>query len=203
MNRWVWTGVLAGLVLSVASVQSPAAKEAPAGGHAVTKNVYSFRVKTIDGKNASLADFKGKTLLIVNTASKCGHTPQYAGLETLYEKYKDQGFEVLAFPANNFGQQEPGTNAEIKTFCATNYKTTFPLFSKVSVKGKDMTPLYHYLTTETAFPGDITWNFTKFLVAPDGKVVARFTPKQEPLDPDITAKIETTLAAKAGQAGGQ
>src|SRR5260221_10637263 len=101
MKRYVWTGAVVALALSAVSVQSPAAKEAPAGGHAVTKNVYSFRVKTIDGKNASLADFKGKTLLIVNTASKCGHTPQYAGLETLYEKYKDQGFEVLAFPANN------------------------------------------------------------------------------------------------------
>ena len=133
----------------------------------------------------------------MNTASECGNTPQYKSLETLYEKYKSRGFEVLAFPANNFGGQEPGTNEDIKKFCSTNYKTSFPLFAKISVKGKDIAPLYHYLTTESAFPGDVTWNFAKFLVAPDGRVVARYEPKLDPLTDDVTAKIESTIAAYA------
>ncbi len=173
----------------------PVASAAPAGVRAV--NLYQFNVQTIDGTQRSLADFKGKTLLIVNTASECGNTPQYKSLEALYEKYRPKGFEVLAFPANNFGGQEPGTNAEIKTFCSTQYKTTFPLFAKISVKGKNIAPLYRYLTTETGFPGDVGWNFAKFLVDPDGKVVARFEPSLDPLKPEVTKQIETTLAAAA------
>lgn len=203
-----WTAVGAGVAVVAVLAQGalakpakatkphkPAASTAPAGVRAV--NIYQFNVQTIDGTQRSLADFKGKTLLIVNTASECGNTPQYKSLEALYEKYKPKGFEVLAFPANNFGGQEPGTNAEIKTFCSTKYKTTFPLFAKISVKGKDIAPLYQYLTTESGFPGNVGWNFAKFLVDPDGKVVARFEPSLDPLKPEVTKKIETTLAAAA------
>ena len=159
--------------------------------------VYDFKLRSIDGKKTSLSQYKGKVLLIVNTASKCGFTPQYEGLETVYQRYHDRGFEVLAFPANNFGQQEPGTDAEIKTFCSTQYKTTFPLFSKISVKGGDMHPLYVYLTRDSGFPGDIKWNFTKFLVAPDGHIAARFDSKQDPASDDVTQAIEKLLPQSA------
>jgi glutathione peroxidase len=158
-------------------------------------DIYDFTVRANDGTARSLADFRGKTLLVVNTASKCGLTPQYAGLETLYERYRARGFEVLAFPANEFGAQEPGTDDEIKTFCSTNYGTTFPLFAKLVVKGDGIAPLYSWLTKDAGFPGDITWNFAKFLVGPDGKVVARFDPKTEPLDPAVTSKVESLLPA--------
>jgi glutathione peroxidase len=153
-------------------------------------NIYDFTVKTIDGDTKSLADYKGKVLLIVNTASLCGHTPQYEGLQALYKEYKDKGFEVLAFPENNFKNQEPGTDADIKEFCSLKYKTTFPLFSKISVKGDDIAPLYKYLTTQTAFPGEITWNFNKFLVDRQGNVVARFDTKVEPEDPAVVSEIK-------------
>ena len=157
-------------------------------------SVHDFMVKTIDGKEASLADYKGKALLIVNTASECGYTPQYAGLEALYEKYKDRGFAVLGFPSNDFGAQEPGTNAEIKKFCELRYKTTFPLFSKIPVKGPDADPLYKYLTGLPGKQGGaITWNFNKFLIAPDGKVIEHFDSKVEPMSPDLTAKLEQVL----------
>ncbi|MCL5745704.1 MAG: glutathione peroxidase, partial [Acidobacteria bacterium] len=129
--------------------------------------IHEFTINSIDGQPTSLAQFKGKVALIVNVASKCGFTPQYAGLEALYEKYKERGFVVLAFPANNFLWQEPGTNEEIKTFCTRKYNVTFPMFAKVSVRGRDKTPLYQYLTDKKANPatgGEIGWNFTKFLV---------------------------------------
>jgi glutathione peroxidase len=131
-------------------------------------------------------------VLLVNVASRCGFTPQYTALESTYEKYKDQGFVILGFPANNFGSQEPGTNAEIKTFCQSKYSVTFPMYGKVSVKGDDQTPLYQYLTKEAnpAVAGDIKWNFTKFLVDRNGKVVARFEPDVTPDSPQITAEIE-------------
>ena len=157
--------------------------------------IYDFTVKTIDGKDQSLADFKGKTILIVNTASHCGHTPQYRSLETLYKQYKDQGFVVLAFPENNFKNQEPGTNADIKEFCDLKYHVTFPLFSKISVKGETMAPLYRYLTTQSGFYGPITWNFNKFLVSPEGQLVARFDSKIDPLDPQVIAAIKKSLPA--------
>ena len=157
-------------------------------------SVHDFKVKTIDGKEASLADYKGKALLIVNTASECGYTPQYAGLEALYEKYKGRGFAVLGFPSNDFGAQEPGTNAEIKKFCELRYKTTFPLFSKIPVKGPDADPLYKYLTGLPGKQGGaVTWNFNKFLIAPDGKVIEHFDSKVEPLSPELTAKLEQVL----------
>ena len=160
------------------------------------KSVHDLTVETIDGKQKSLADYKGKALLIVNTASKCGFTPQYKGLEALYEAYKDKGFEVLAFPANDFMGQEPGSNEEIKQFCELKFKTTFPLFAKISVRGKDIHPLYAYLTKDSGFAGGITWNFNKFLVGPDGKVAARFGSKTDPQDPQIIDALKKVLPTK-------
>ena len=157
-------------------------------------SVHDFKVKTIEGKETSLADYKGKALLIVNTASECGYTPQSAGLEALYEKYKARGFTVLGFPSNDFGGQEPGTNAEIKKFCELRYKTTFPLFSKIPVKGAAADPLYKYLTGLPGKQGGaVTWNFNKFLVSPDGKVIEHFDSKVEPMSPELTSKLEQAL----------
>ena len=153
-------------------------------------NALEFTLNSIDGKPAPLAQYKGKVVMIVNVASKCGYTPQYAGLEALYEKYKDQGFVILGFPANNFGLQEPGTNEEIKTFCSTKYNVTFPMYAKISVKGEDQHPLYQYLT-QTG--GDIKWNFTKFLVGKDGKVIARFESAVKPESPEVAGAIEKAL----------
>lgn len=157
------------------------------------KSVHTFTMKTNDGQEKSLGDFTGNVLLMVNTASKCGYTPQYAGLEALYEKYRDRGLRVLAFPANNFGAQEPGTDAEIRQFCDLNYQVSFDLFSKISAKGADIHPLYGFLTTEAGFDGAIPWNFTKFLADQSGKVVARFEPGVEPMSDEVTAKIEALL----------
>ena len=143
-----------------------------------------------------LANFQGKVMLIVNVASKCGFTPQYEGLEAVYEKYKDQGFVIVGFPANNFMAQEPGTNEEIKTFCSTKYNVKFPLYSKISVKGDDKAPLYQFLTDQAANPrtgGEIKWNFTKFLVDRNGKVVARFESPVKPESPEVTSAIEKAL----------
>jgi glutathione peroxidase len=157
--------------------------------------VYSFTLNSIDGKPAPLADYKGKVVLLVNVASQCGYTPQYSALEAIYEKYKDQGFVILGFPANNFGAQEPGTNEEIKTFCTRKYSVTFPMYSKISVKGADQAPLYGYLTKETGagIAGDIKWNFTKFLVDRDGKVVQRFEPAVTPDSKEMTTAVEKQL----------
>jgi glutathione peroxidase len=147
-------------------------------------------LKTVDGQPASLADYAGKVRLIVNVASKCGLTPQYEGLEALYRKYQDQGFEVLAFPANEFGKQEPGTEAEIKEFCSTKYDVTFPLFAKIVVKGPGQHPLYAELTGTK----DITWNFEKFLLDRQGAVVARFAPDVTPSDAQLVTAVERELA---------
>ena len=155
--------------------------------------VHSFTLNDIDGNPLALNAFTGKVMLLVNTASMCGNTPQYEGLQTLYEQYREQGLEILAFPANNFGKQEPGTNTEIKSFCYTKYALAFPLFSKISVKGQDMHPLYHYLTTQSPFPGEIEWNFQKFLVNREGEVIARYRPGLKPLDPQIVQDIERAL----------
>lgn len=153
-------------------------------------NIYDFTQKSIDGQPESLGAYKGKVALIVNVASKCGYTPQYAGLEALYQKYKSQGFVILGFPANNFGSQEPGTDAEIKTFCSTKYNVTFPMFSKISVKGDDKAPLYQYLTAEG---GEVKWNFSKFLVGKDGKVIHKFDSGVTPDSPELTSAIESAL----------
>ena len=160
-------------------------------------SVLDHTVMDIDGKPVSLTSYKGDVLMIVNTASKCGNTPQYEGLEAAYQKYKDQGFKVLAFPANEFGKQEPGTNAEIKAFCTGTYNTTFPVFSKIVVKGEGIDPLYEYLTskeTDPKFAGEIDWNFAKFLVNRKGEVVARFKAGVKPGSPKVTEAIEAALA---------
>jgi glutathione peroxidase len=163
--------------------------------------VLKYTVKDIDGKEVDLSKYKGEVLLIVNTASKCGLTPQYDALEELYDKYSAKGFKVLAFPANEFGGQEPGTDAEIKQFCSTKYDVSFPLFSKIVVKGEGIHPLYKELTSSETNPkhaGEIKWNFTKFLVDRDGKVIARFEPKVTPDAEEVTSAIEAALAAKPG-----
>ena len=161
-------------------------------------SLYVFTLKDIDGRDRSLAEFKGQVLLLVNMASKCGFTKQYAGLEKLHQTYKDRGFHVLGFPANNFMGQEPGTEAEIKSFCSLNYGVTFPMFSKISVKGKTIHPLYAYLTDEELHPGSggaVGWNFNKFLVGPDGKVLAHYGSRTAPEDPELAAAIEAALQA--------
>jgi len=163
---------------------------------AQAENVHSFSAKDIDGRQVDLAQYKGKVLLIVNTASQCGYTPQYKPLETLYQKYKDQGFEVLVFPANDFGSQEPCSNPQIKNFCFLNYKTSFPLFSKTTVKGPRINPLYKYLTEESPFKGEIKWNFNKFLVNSEGEVIGRFESAVDPLAPEIITQVEKALAGK-------
>jgi glutathione peroxidase len=163
---------------------------------AQTKSIYDFTMKSIDGQQVSLGSFSGKVVLLVNVASKCGFTPQYAGLEALYTKYKDRGLVIVGIPANNFAQQEPGTDAEIKTFCSNKYNVTFPMMSKVSVLGDDKTPLYVFLTDKSANPqvgGDIKWNFTKFLFDRSGKPVARFEPNVTPDSPQVTTAIEAAL----------
>jgi glutathione peroxidase len=162
-------------------------------------SVLGFHVKDIDGHDVDLAKYRGKVLLIVNTASQCGFTPQYTDLQTIYEKYQAQGFEVLAFPANDFGSQEPGTNEQIKEFCANNYKVSFPLFSKITVDGKNIHPLYGFLTnkeTNAKHPGPIRWNFTKFVVNRKGEVIARFEPKDKPSSENVVTAVEKALAAK-------
>ncbi len=161
------------------------------------KSVYDFTLKDIDGKPVSLSQYKGNVLLLVNTASRCGFTPQYEGLQALYTKYKDQGFVVLGFPANNFGGQEPGTEKEIKEFCSLKYNVSFPMFSKISVKGDDKHELYRYLTekeTDPKFAGEISWNFNKFLVDRNGMIIGRFDSKDRPQDPNVTHAIESALA---------
>ena len=166
---------------------------------AAGKSMLDFKVKDIDGKDVKLKQYKGNVLLVVNVASKCGYTPQYEGMQATYVKYKAQGFSMLGFPSNDFGGQEPGTAAEIKEFCESKYKVTFPLFAKISVKGEAQDPLYKFLTskeTNPDFAGDITWNFNKFLVDRKGKVVGRFTSKDKPDGEAVTAAIEKYLALK-------
>ena len=155
--------------------------------------IYNFTMDDIDGKPRPLGEFKGKVMMIVNTASFCGNTPQYAGLQTLYERYRDQGFTILAFPANDFGKQEPGDNKEIAEFCYTKYSLEFPLFSKITVLGDQKHPLYRYLTEDTPFKGEIQWNFQKFLVNQQGEVIARYAPGQKPLTAQIVGDIEKAL----------
>jgi len=164
----------------------------------MSKTIHDFSARTIDGTPKSLADYKGKALLIVNVASKCGLTPQYKGLEELHETYGPQGFAVLGFPANEFGAQEPGTEVEIKDFCTTNYGVKFDMFAKVKVKGPGIDPLFEHLTskdTNPKFAGDIKWNFNKFLVGKNGEVLARFEPQVEPTSPEVKQAVAKALAS--------
>ena len=186
MSRWLAIGAMAAALASGAAAQ---------GGEPV-KSIHEFIVKDIDGREVALSDYQGKVLLVVNVASKCGFTRQYAGLEKLHQAYKDRGFAVLGFPANNFLGQEPGTEAEIKSFCTLTYGVTFPMFAKISVKGKTIHPLYAFLTDKALHPehgGAISWNFNKFLVGKDGRVLGRYGSRTEPDDPELAAAIEAAL----------
>jgi glutathione peroxidase len=159
--------------------------------------LYSVPLKDIDGKATSLKAYEGKVVLAVNVASHCGNTPQYTELQSLYEKYKDQGLVVVGFPCNDFGAQEPGSNEEVKEFCSTKYHVTFPMMDKIHVKGPEQHPLYKELSGPgSAFPGNVKWNFGKFLIDRDGKVAARFEPGIEPDAPAVTKAIEAALAKK-------
>ena len=160
------------------------------------KSVLDFTMKSIDGKEIKLDSYRGKVVMIVNVASRCGYTPQYEGLQRIYQKYEGQGFVILGFPANNFMGQEPGTDEEIKSFCSLKYNVTFPLFSKISVKGADIHPLYKFLTDKTTNPdfgGDIGWNFSKFLIDKNGKVIARFASGDKPESEKVIQGIESAL----------
>jgi glutathione peroxidase len=185
--------IIFNVIFSAACVLSLAAAQQKEMNMGQQPKLYSFVMKTIDGKDKPLSDYKGKVLMIVNVASKCGNTPQYKALEALYEKYKERGFVILGFPANNFLWQEPGTDAEIKQFCTLNYGVTFDMFSKIDVKGKNQHPLYKYLTEETSVPGKVEWNFQKYLVDKHGNVVQKFSPKTVPDDPEIVAALEKIL----------
>ncbi len=184
----------------------PAENKAPATPAATAQkpeSVLAFTVNDIDGQPVKLEEkYRGKVLLLVNSASKCGYTPQYADLESIYTKYHDKGFEILAFPSNDFASQEPGTESEIKQFCSTKYNVTFPLFSKIPVKGPNRNPLYVFLTdpqTNPSSPGEIRWNFTKFLIGRDGKIIARFEPAVKPTDERVAQAIESALETKSEQ----
>lgn len=160
-------------------------------------SLYDIPLKDIDGKDTSLKAYEGKVLLIVNVASRCGNTPQYTQLQALHEQFAKDGLAVLGFPCNDFGKQEPGSNADIKEFCSTKYKVSFPMFDKVVVKGPEKHALYQALSgPESPFPGDVKWNFGKFLVGRDGKILARFEPKVKPDDAQVTAAIAQALAKK-------
>ena len=183
--------VLAGLAAATVAADT--------GAKTVTPPVLNFTMKKLDGTPVNLADYKGKVVLFVNVASQCGYTPQYAGLEKLYEKYAKDGLVVIGVPANEFGKQEPGSDAEISEFCKKNYGVTFPMLSKVVVKGPGICPLYDYLTTKEANPkfnGPIGWNFEKFLVGRNGEVVGRFKSKVEPESKELTEAIEAELKKK-------
>ncbi len=185
--------LLLALPFYTVSIKRPQTEKVPSDK---VSQLYAFKVRTIDGQETSLVKYKGKVLLIVNVASECGFTPQYASLQQIYEKYKDRGFVILGFPSNDFGQQEPGTDAQIKTFCESKYNVSFDMFSKIDVKGPNQAPVYKYLTTICETPHEFTWNFNKFLVDRSGKVVNYFPSNVTPTDPVLTKHIEELLAAK-------
>ncbi len=161
------------------------------------ESIYDIKLKDIDGKDTTLSAYKGKVILIVNVASKCGFTKQYTGLETIYQKYKDRGFVVLGFPCNQFGGQEPGSNEEIRQFCSSKFNVTFPLFDKLEVNGEKRHSLYDALVgKDSPFPGDIKWNFTKFLIGKDGKILKRFESSVTPESPGVTEAIDAAISAK-------
>ena len=182
MSRPRLSALLARLILVIGAVQASA--DSPLSG----------TVKKIDGSEVDLSKYKGKVVMIVNVASRCGATPQYAGLQKLYDTYKDKGFVILGFPANEFGAQEPGTDAEISKFCTSNYNVTFDMFSKIVVKGDGQAPLYKALTSQADPAGDVKWNFEKFLIGKDGKVAARFMTRTTPDDPQVVKAVEAALA---------
>jgi glutathione peroxidase len=187
--------IILGTILAVALFA--ALPPTRAGADAKSPSIYDFTMTNIDGKSVKLSQYRGDVVMVVNTASLCGNTPQYADLETLYEQYKGQGLRILAFPANNFAQQEPGPNGQIKEFCTGKYHVTFDLFSKISVKGDDQDPLYKYLTdksTDPQFGGDIEWNFAKFLISRDGTIINRFPAGHKPLLPDVVDAVKAALA---------
>ena len=159
------------------------------------KSIYDFTMQDIQGKPVSLKEYQDKILLVVNVASECGLTPQYQGLQALHEAYFAKGLRILAFPANNFGSQEPGSNSQIREFCTNRFGVTFDLFSKISVAGQDIHPLYLHLTKESAHLGEIQWNFQKFLINRRGEVVANIPPRTEPTDPDLVKRIESLFDA--------
>jgi glutathione peroxidase len=214
--KQIWIFALAGfvavLVLAAAAmaaakgkdvVKEPSDAPAPARENAPASPL-DFTVKAIDGKEQKLADYKGKVVMMVNVASQCGNTRQYAALEEMYERYKDKGLVILGFPANNFGGQEPGSDEEIQKFCTSKYNVSFPMMSKISVKGADKAPLYAWLTgdaTNPDFAGDVTWNFGKFLVDRNGNVMARFDPRTTPTDPKLVEAVEKALEAKEAKKG--
>ena len=203
----LFVGLIASRVMGKDVVKDPAAPIAPAAAAAQPTTTrgspagpLDFTVKDIDGKDFDLAQLKGKVVLFVNVASKCGFTPQYEGLEKLYQTYEDRGLVIVGFPANNFGGQEPGSNEQIKQFCQAKYNVTFPMMSKISVKGSDQHPLYKYLTssdTDGDFAGPISWNFNKFLIDRTGRVYARFGSNTKPQDETLTAAVEKGLGAEA------
>jgi len=160
------------------------------------RGILNFTMKTIDGTEVPLSKYKGKVLLVVNVASECGYTPQYKGLEMVFRKYKERGFAILGFPANNFGEQEPGSDPEIKSFCQSNYGVTFDMFSKISVKGADQHPLYRFITsTETnpRFGGEVRWNFQKYLVDRSGVIIGKFSSSVTPESHELIRAIEDAL----------
>jgi glutathione peroxidase len=188
--------VLASVSVARADSPTPGQKPADAKKEAAAMSSVDYLnipFQTITGDKTRLSDFKGKVVLIVNTASKCGYTPQYEGLESLYELYKDSGLVVIGFPANNFGEQEPGSDKEIAEFCSTKFDVKFPMMSKVSVKGDDIHPLFKYLTEGAGINGEIGWNFSKFLLDRNGKLVARYPSKVTPQDPELTGEIRKLL----------
>lgn len=189
----------AGVIAGCATAQEMPAENAPVqeAPKKEESTVLQFKMESLDGKEVDLSKYKGKVTMIVNTASKCGNTKQYADLQKLHEKYAEKGLAILGFPANEFGKQEPGSNEEIGEFCQKNYGVKFDMFSKIVVKGEGKAPLYQYLTsaeTNPQFPGEISWNFEKFLIGRDGKIAARFAPKVKPESPEVIAAIEAELA---------
>src|SRR4051794_7386723 len=184
-------------LLAVASLLLVGRAVATTGDDKPVPPVLNFTVKTIDGQDVNLSQYKGKVVMIVNVASRCGYTPQYKDLEKLYKKYSDKGLVILGFPANDFNHQEPGSDAEIKGFCESKFGVTFPMFSKVVVKGNGQAPLYQFLTgdkTDPEFPGDIEWNFEKFLISKDGKIVNRFKSPVKPMSDEVVKAVEAELA---------
>ncbi len=199
MSPTLLTAVMVGALVPIFSTINARPEDpkpaTPAAADAAQKDIYSFTPNLITGAPHRLENYRGEVILVVNVASKCGLTPQYEALQALYESRADKGFVILAFPANNFMNQEPGSNAEIAAFCTAEYGVTFPVFEKISVKGDDIDPLYAMLTSQPEpIGGEIRWNFDKFLINREGKIVARFGPRTSPNDPEFTKTIDALIA---------